>query len=81
MLQSILYFTAVSNFDGEKVKDGISLQVGDTVQILEECQGIVKNWNWHETFANRRNIYEKSCITDFFWISSHIRLISAAFPQ
>ncbi|XP_065059429.1 dedicator of cytokinesis protein 3-like isoform X2 [Rhopilema esculentum] len=32
------YGVAIYNFDGEKVKLGISLRVGETVQILEESQ-------------------------------------------
>ena len=41
-----IFISAVSNFDGRKVKDGIPLQVGDTVQILEECKGIAVGFIW-----------------------------------
>ena len=33
-----LSFPAIYNFDG-KVKMGLPLNIGDTVQIIEECQG------------------------------------------
>ena len=32
-------FLATCNFDGNLVANGLSLRVGETVQILEEAQG------------------------------------------
>ena len=40
------YGVAIYNFDG-KVRHGLSLDIGDTVQIMEECQG------WYRGFCTR----------------------------
>jgi len=59
-LASEKYGVAVSNFDGDKVKDGISLHVGDTVQILEGCK------DWFRGFLTknkgRKGIFPKNMI-------------------
>eukprot|EP00794_Sanderia_malayensis_P007122 gene7122-7926_t len=52
------YGVAVANFDGHKVRDGLSFQVGDTVQILEEYK------EWFRGFLtknkNIKGIFPKS---------------------
>jgi dedicator of cytokinesis protein 3 len=35
----ILFVSAIYNWEGD-TRYGLSLEIGDTVQILEECEGI-----------------------------------------